>query len=70
MAVREERQLKGLSMRKIEKKLGQPIAKRTEEPNFLWTYRFEDCTTLVYFNEKKRVSYAETRGVCSRLTHN
>lgn len=67
MNVREEKQLKGLSMRKIEKKLGTPVAKRTEEPNFLWTYRFENCTTLVYFNENKRVAYAETRGVCERL---
>lgn len=65
MNVRQEPSLNGLSMRKIEKKLGTPVAKRLEEPNFLWTYRYEDCTTLVYFNKKKRVSYAETRGICS-----
>lgn len=68
MDVRQENELKGLSMRGVEKKLGNPIVKRSEDPNSLWTYRYGDCTTLVYFNESKRVSYAETRGTCPRLT--
>lgn len=67
MSVRKETSFKGLSMADIEKKLGKPLIQRIEEPNYLWTYRRENCTTLIYFSENKKVSYAETRGICSQL---
>lgn len=66
MHVRQETSFNGLSMKAVEKKLGKPLAQRLEEPNRLWTYRWEECTTFIYFNEKNKVSYAETRGICAQ----
>ncbi len=67
MAVHNENALKGRSMRSIRKFFGEPLTIRTEAPNQLWTYRQDDCVSLIYFNRHKRVSYAEARGTCREL---
>lgn len=64
MTVRRENFLTGQSMKSVEKILGKPLMERNEEPNSLWTYHQGNCTTLIYFNENKKVAYAEARGKC------
>lgn len=67
MAVHRENFLTGLDMESVKKILGTPLMERNEEPNYLWTYHHGNCTTLVYFNENKKVAYAEARGVCPAM---
>lgn len=64
MTVHHVKSLTGQSMKDVEKALGQPFVERKEDPNILWTYHQENCITLIYFNENKKVAYVETRGVC------
>ncbi len=67
MAVHQENALKGRSMKSIRKFFGEPLSIRTEAPHQLWTYRQNDCVSLIYFDDDNRVSYAEARGTCTEL---
>lgn len=67
MAVQQETELNGCSMKTIRKFWGKPLSIRKETPNQLWTYHQNGCTTLIYFNENNRVNHAESRGSCSTL---
>ncbi len=67
MAVHQENALKGRSMYSVRKFFGEPLSIRKEAPHQLWTYRQNDCVSLIYFDDDNRVSYAEVRGSCREM---
>ena len=64
MAVSSKKGLVGRSAGDILDELGQPRTILTEAPHQVWTYRNNECVTLVYFDEKNEVCFAEERGKC------
>jgi len=48
----------------IQKKFGQPIVSRTEAPNRIYSYRFNDCSLLIYFDQTDTVQYIDYSGNC------
>ena len=59
--------LNGKTEKQIKRVMGNPILTRREEPNEFWVYRNNECSTLIYFDEKKTSAYAEMRGKCQRV---
>lgn len=66
LPVRQETGLVGKSAQTVKASLGAPLMVRTEKPNQIWTYRQNQCTTLVYFDKNEQVCFAESRGECPR----
>lgn len=62
--VMEKRELIGRSAGEVIETFGTPRTVLTEKPHQVWTYRKDQCVTLVYFDESERVCFAEERGAC------
>ena len=62
--VMEKRDLIGRSAGEVIETFGTPRTVLTEKPHQVWTYRKNQCITLVYFDESERVCFAEERGTC------
>ena len=54
----------GKSCGEIRQMWGTPLRIRHESPNQLWTYREDECTHLIYFDDSQQVCFAEKRGNC------
>lgn len=60
----EKNELVGRSAGEVVKELGSPRTVLTEAPHKVWTYRKDQCVTLVFFDESEKVCFAEERGEC------
>lgn len=58
--------LSGKSQKQVARVMGEPVVQRVEEPNQLWSYYDNGCSTLVYFNAEGVCQHAEMRGTCER----
>lgn len=58
--------LMGKSQKQVSNVMGKPVVQRIEEPNQLWAYYDDGCSTLVYFNAQGICQHAEMRGTCER----
>lgn len=60
----EKKELIGRSAGEVIETFGTPRTVLTEKPHQVWTYRKNQCITLVYFDESEKVCFAEERGAC------
>ena len=51
----------------VIKKQGQPIVIRSEEPNQVWVYRYQDCSQLIFFDQAKIVRWVDLSGQCQDI---
>lgn len=59
--------LKGKSQSQVKRVMGKPVIVREETPYQLWSYRFNNCSTLIFFGPDLKSAYAETRGDCDKI---
>jgi len=45
-------------------RFGEPTIVRTETPNQIWSYRDENCSYLVFFDENNVVRWVDAQGSC------
>ncbi len=64
MPVQSDNSIIGKSCDEIRQQWGKPFLVRHETPNQLWTYRQNECTHLIYFDDSQQVCFAEKRGNC------
>lgn len=57
----QPQELVGMNKSVVRRRLGQPVIQRTEYPNQVWSYRKNDCSVLVFFNETDNVQYVDVR---------
>ena len=55
----------GLTDYQITRRFKEPTVIRTEGTYQLWSYRKNNCTTLLYFDETKTVQFVDFSGDCS-----
>ena len=60
----KKNELVGRSAGEVVEELGTPRTVLKEAPHQVWTYRKDQCVTLVFFDESEKVCFAEERGVC------
>lgn len=56
--------LKGKTMREVEKSYGKPVVIRYEGDHQLWAYKEGACHRLIFFDATQTVQFAESRGKC------
>ena len=57
--------LVGQNKKFVQKKLGKPVVFRTESPNQIYSYRIDNCSILVYFDQSDTVQFVDYTGNCS-----
>ena len=55
----------GLTDKQILWRFKEPTVIRTEGSYQLWSYRQNNCSTLLYFDETKTVQFVDFSGDCS-----
>ena len=56
--------LKGKTMKEVEKSYGKPVVIRYEGDKQMWAYKEKECHRLIFFDATKTVQFAESRGNC------
>ncbi|MDY6407349.1 MAG: hypothetical protein SPL08_01415 [Pseudomonadota bacterium] len=56
--------LVGQDKKVVQKQLGKPIVSRTEAPYKIWSFRIQDCSLLVYFDQNDVVQHVDHSGYC------
>ena len=56
--------LKGKTMREVEKSYGKPVVIRYEGDHQMWAYKDGACHRLIFFDATQTVQFAESRGGC------
>ncbi len=62
--VMQKNELVGRSAGEVVEEMGEPRTVLKEAPHQVWTYRKDQCVTLVFFDESEKVCFAEERGAC------
>jgi len=50
----------------VRKQFGTPTVTRSEHPNQIWSYRDEDCSKLVFFDQAHVVRWVDVQGACEK----
>lgn len=56
--------LRGKSIKDVEKNYGKPVVVRHEGDQQMWVYKDGECHRLIFFDATKTVQFAESRGTC------
>ena len=56
--------LKGKTMKEVEKSYGEPVVIHPEGDHQMWTYKEKECHRLIFFDATQTVQFAESRGNC------
>ena len=56
--------LKGKTMKEVEKSYGKPVVIRYEGDYQMWAYKEKECHRLIFFDATRTVQFAESRGNC------
>ena len=56
--------LKGKTMKEVEKSYGKPVVMRYEGDKQMWAYKDGACHRLIFFDATQTVQFAESRGDC------
>ena len=56
--------LKGKTMKEVEKSYGKPVVVRHESDQQMWAYKEKECHRLIFFDATQTVQFAESRGDC------
>ena len=57
--------LRGRTMKEVERSYGKPVVVRHEGNQEMWAYKEKECNRLIFFDVTKTVQFAESRGDCS-----
>ena len=56
--------LKGKTLKEVEKSYGKPVVIRNEGDKQMWAYKSDECHRLIFFDASHTVQFAESRGNC------
>ena len=56
--------LRGKSMKEVEKNYGKSVIVRYEGEEQMWAYKEGECHRLIFFDAARIVQFAESRGTC------
>lgn len=50
----------------VSRKFGTPTVTRTEGTNQIWSYRDENCSRLIFFDQDNIVRWVDIQGSCEK----